>query len=370
MADLKLLGPGESVDGYRTTVQVRRGVISGQACLLDAADAKIIMALGVALARHATVLFQIGQGIIIGHPVKVRESSKKIRKSTMQRRAFLQISGGAIAGANWPIVASLRAAEASATSFGAFKIGVQSYCFHRFKLPVALKQIEALGLKYVELFPGHAPLGSSDKQAAFLLRLCLEHGVTPLALGVVKFTKDHGKNRQAFDHAQRMGIKVLSADPETNSFDSLDRLVEEYGIPIAIHPHGPQGEGKLHLWHRAEIIMEAVKDHHPLIGTCLDTGHLIRCGLEPHNLYLDPVQQIRFMGPRNFGIHLKDNDNKVNRNVVIGRGALDVPGVLQALRQIEFDGCISIEHEANPEDPVPDIAACIEVIQRAVRDIR
>ena len=47
--------------------------------------------------------------------------------------------------------------------------------------------------------------------------------------------------------------------------------------------------------------MAAVKDHNPLIGSCLDTGHLIRAAQLGKKL--DPAQQIRLMGKRNFGIH-------------------------------------------------------------------
>ena len=264
---------------------------------------------------------------------------------------------------------SLLTAESTADDpFGIFTIGVQSYCYHRFPLVEAIKEIQSLGLKYVELYPGHAPLDSTDKRAREILRLCLDQGVKPVTLGVVSFTKDHGENRKAFDHAKRMEISVLGANPEPESFDSLDKLVDEYKVPIAIHPHGPVDD-KLHLWHRSEIILEAIKDHHPLIGSCLDTGHLIRCGLDPFNLYLDPVQQIRLMGSRNYGIHLKDNDNKINKNVIIGKGVLDVLSVLRTLRTLNFEGCISIEHEANPAAPTPDIAACVEVIKESVRNI-
>ncbi|MCH2129777.1 MAG: sugar phosphate isomerase/epimerase [Pirellulaceae bacterium] len=287
----------------------------------------------------------------------------------MRRREFLQVGAGAAAGLLVPATVRTSAADAGSDAFADFKVGVQSYCFRKFTLPEALKHMEALGLGFVELYPGHAPLEMNDREAQALLKQCLDHGVTPAALGVVPFSKDHGKNRRAFEHAKRLGIQALSADPETDSFDSLDRLVEEYDVAIAIHPHGPVGNGKLHLWHRAEIILEAVQDHHPLVGTCLDTGHLIRCGLPPHNIYIDPVQQIRLMGPRNFGIHLKDNDNKINHNVIVGQGALDVPGVFRALRKVQFNGCISIEHEANPDDPVPDIKACVDVIKEAIRSI-
>src|SRR5262249_1386885 len=150
------------------------------------------------------------------------------------------------------------------------------------------------------------------------------------------------------------GVQMFSADPTPNSFDSLDKLCEEYKIAIGIHPHGPSGGG-LHRWYSAEIILKAVKDHHPLIGSCLDTGHLIRAahlGKE-----LDAVEEIRIMGKRNFGLHLKDHDNERREDVIFGKGVLDVPGVLKALREVKFTGLISIEYEAHPKDPVQDVQA-------------
>ena len=68
------------------------------------------------------------------------------------------------------------------------------------------------------------------------------------------------------------------------------------------------------------------------------------------------------MGARNFGLHLKDHDNKKHRDVVYGKGVLDVPSVLKALKEVKFKYCISIEYEANPENPSPDMAACLDVL--------
>lgn len=113
--------------------------------------------------------------------------------------------------------------------------------------------------------------------------------------------------------------------------------------------------------------MKAVKDHHPLIGSCLDTGHLIRAARLGKKL--DPAEQVRVMGKRNFGIHLKDNDNERDTNVVFGKGALDVPAVLKALKDVGFKGSISIEYEANPQDPSPDVKACLAVMEEAARKI-
>ena len=165
-----------------------------------------------------------------------------------------------------------------------------------------------------------------------------------------------------------LAVLVLgSADPAPDSFDSLDKLVEEYQISIGIHPHGPVGKNKLHRWYSAEVILAAVKDHNPLIGTCLDTGHLIRSAQLGKKL--DPATEIRVMGARNFGIHLKDHDNERRADVVYGKGVLDVPGVLKALREVNFKGYISIEYDAHPEDPSPDMKACVEIFKDAVKSL-
>jgi inosose dehydratase len=188
-----------------------------------------------------------------------------------------------------------------------------------------------------------------------------------VAFGVERFTKDHAANRRLFEFARRLGVRFLTADPEPESFDSLDRLVVEFGIGIAIHPHGPVGK-ELHRWYSAEEIMKTVRER-TLIGSCLDTGHLIRSAQNPFNRQLDPAAQVRHMRNRNFGLHLKDHDNKRRTDVVFGRGVLNVVNVLRALREVNFGGYIAIEYEANPDNPTPDIRACLDVFREAVRKI-
>jgi sugar phosphate isomerase/epimerase len=285
----------------------------------------------------------------------------------VSRRQFLQ-AGAATLGA--AALAGKLAAEEKKTSspFGGFTLGIQSYTFREFDREQALKRTRDLGLHFVELYQKHAPSNSTPEQIKAILRVCGDYDVKPIAYGVEHFTKDNDKNKQLFEFGKALGITTFSADPEPDSFDSLDKMCEEYKIAIAIHPHGPIGNsGKLHRWYSAEIILDAVKDHHPLIGTCLDTGHLIRSAQLGKKL--DPAQQVRHMGARNFGMHLKDHDNKRNTDVVFGKGVLDVPGVLQALRDVKFKGYISIEYEANPKEPSSDVAACVEVFKQSVKKL-
>jgi len=288
--------------------------------------------------------------------------------TAFSRRDFLRASSAAILGAAW--AASRGLADTPADPFGGFTVGVQSYTFRAFTLEQCLKRTQDLGLKSAEFYPNHVPMNSSPEKLAGIKKLLAEYGVTPIAYGVVPFTKDHDANTKAFEFAAKLGAKYLSADPSPDSFDSLDKLVAEYKIAVAIHPHGPTGKGKqLHRWSSAEVILKAVQDHDPLIGTCLDTGHLIRTAqvAEP----LDSAQQVRVMGARNFGLHLKDHDNKRRTDVPFGdpAGVLDVAGVLKALRAVKFGGYISIEYEANEADPSPDVKKCVEYFRATVKKL-
>jgi inosose dehydratase len=285
----------------------------------------------------------------------------------LSRRRFLEAGAASLGLA--ALSPCLDAAEKEDGPYGSFTVGAQSYCFREFNTEQALKRIQELGLHYVEFAQNHFPFTTDAKKIKAMLKLCQDYGIKPIAYGVQHFGKDHEENKKMFDFGKAVGLRAFSANPDPDSFDSLDKLCDEYKIAIAIHPHGPIGKDKLDHWYSAEIILAAVKDHHPLIGTCLDTGHLIRSAQPPFFKKLDPPQQVRAMGARNFGMHLKDHDNKKRHDVIYGQGVLDVPAVLKALKEVKFKGYIAIEYEHNAKNPSPDMKACLDVLKKAVKDL-
>lgn len=280
---------------------------------------------------------------------------------SLSRRSFLAASAAVVAV---PLVARATAED----PWGGFTVGVQSYTFRKFNLERMLKATQDLGLKYAEFYRGHIPTTSSPDAIKAYKKQTSDFGVTPIAFGVESFTKDHDKNKKLFDFAAALGVKALSADPNPDSLDSLDKLVEEYKIAIAIHPHGPSGKA-MHRWKDAEMIMGVVKNHNKLIGTCLDTGHLIRSAQLGFNF--DIVEQIKIMGDRNFGFHLKDHDNKRKTDVPFGdkTGVLNVAAVLKALKEVKFKGYIAIEYEANENDPTADVKMCLDYFKDQVKKL-
>ncbi len=243
--------------------------------------------------------------------------------------------------------------------YGGFPMGIQSYSLRHLDFDAALDAVEELGLHHVELFGAHLSPASSDAEIHLALKKLRRRDISISAHGVNRFTEDHDANRRVFEFANRAGIRNLSADPSPNeaTFDSLERLVDEFGVRIAIHNHGPG-----HHWATPERLLEGVSGRHKRIGVCADLGHFLRADI-------DPISAMRTLGDRVYGVHLKDfaERQKDTRGVVIGRGHLDLRAVFSTLHEIDFpaDGALSLEYEE--PDPMVDIKACLAAAGDAAR---
>jgi inosose dehydratase len=244
--------------------------------------------------------------------------------------------------------------------YGGFLMGIQSYTLRKFPLDRALAIIhDDLGLQAVEWYGAHLPVKADDAQIDALKKKTADLDIKMMGHGVNNFTKDHAANRGIFELAKKCGIKNLSADPTPDSFDSLDKLVEEYDIRIAIHNHGPGAR-----YDKIDNVLTAIQGHHKNIGACADLGHYIRSAE-------DPVKAIRMFEGRLYGIHLKDfaEQNAKAKGVILGKGHLDVAEVFRALKKVNFpaDGCLSLEYEENPDNPIDDIKACLAIASEAAQ---
>ena len=270
----------------------------------------------------------------------------------VSRRRFVGLAAGAVGAAL--LQPRLRAEE---SDFPGFVLGIQSYTLRGLSTADCIRHSAEIGFKNIEFFSGHFPLESTEEQISEMRQNLEAAGLTALGHGVNGFSADHDANRRVFEFAQRAGIRNISADPSPDSFESLDKLVAEFDIRIAIHNHGPNAR-----YDKIVDVLRAVESHDPRIGACADLGHYIRSGE-------DPVEAIRLFGDRLFGIHLKDfaEQQENTRGVILGAGHLDVEGVFRALKQVNFpaDGCLSLEYEENPDNPLDDVRQCYAIAKEA-----
>jgi len=275
--------------------------------------------------------------------------------SSFARRRFLATSAAALALAGTTSTWQSVIAEAAKTKL---KLGIQLFSLRNYSVDEALQHAKDLGFEQVEFYSKMLPVDSSkdviDETVAKVKKL----GLSISAHGVNKFTKNADANRKLFEFAKAIGVPTITADPDPDSFDSLNDLVKEFNIRVAIHNHGPT-----HRYNKALDVLKAVEGRDERIGACADLGHYIRSGEQP-------VEVIRLLKGRLYGVHLKDFAEMKDKTegVVLGKGHLDCAAVFKAMTQVGFpaDGALSLEYEENPKDPIEDIRQCVAVAKAAM----
>lgn len=249
-------------------------------------------------------------------------------------------------------------------------LGTQAYTFHKYTLFEAIDKARALGLNFIELFPGQS-LSPEHKDVRFdqnsprelreqVKARLAQAGIKAVCFGVCGMNADEAECRKVFDFCKEMGIETITCEPEDKpeTWALLDRLTQEYGINVAIHNHPAPS----HYWDPA-VVLEAVKDLNPRIGACADTGHWMRSGVKP-------LDAIRMLEGRIISLHLKDlpeMDKREAQDTIWGTGLADLPAVLAELDRQEFSGVFSIEYEKNWFTSMPEIAECIKFFEDQTR---
>lgn len=245
-----------------------------------------------------------------------------------------------------------------------WKLGVQSYTFHRFTFVETLDKLQSLGLEYIEVYYGQK-LGEGfgdqtldyrmDKETQKkVLELAKSKNVKILASGVV-ICDTEAEWGQLFNFAKAMGIEIITCEPKPEHLDLVEQLADKHGIDIAIHNH-PQPS---HYWN-PDLVMKALEGRSKKMGVCADVGHWKREGL-------DPVKSLQQVSGRLKSLHFKDikayeEGGKEQHDVIWGTGICDVSGMLKVLKETKFNGLMSIEYEYNWDNSVPDIKECVRFL--------
>jgi len=278
----------------------------------------------------------------------------------VSRRGFVR--GGVSAAALSLLAGEALPAGAQAEQAGAgggdpwlgLKVGIASYTFNQFPVDVTIQAIRRVGVGYVSIKEAHMPLKSTTAERKAVIQMFRDAGLTPLSCGVVTMTGDPSPMRNAFEYARDAGLPTIVCRPTRESLPQLDKLVKEFDIKLAIHNHGPQDK----VWPSPYDAWEAVQDYDSRVGLCIDVGHTTHA-------QVDPVEAIRKCAARLYDLHMKDLESTAAdaKAIEVGRGVLDIRGILRALLEIKYAGHVGLEHEKDMRDPLPGVAESIGFIR-------
>ncbi len=262
------------------------------------------------------------------------------------RRDFLTLAG---AGASLLAVGDAPSAAAASQAADKFQLGLASYSFREFPVAQALSWTKRLGLARIAFKDRHLKLDATPGEIAATSALVKDAGLELYGGGVI-YLKTAAEARQAFAYAKAAGMRMIIGAPAPDLLDLVATLIQENDIRLAIHNHGP---GDL-VYPTPASAYEKIKDRDRRLGLCIDVGHTQRIGLQP-------AAEIRRFADRLLDVHIKDvsQASAQGTTVEMGRGVIDIPAIVRALREVGYAGTLAFEFEKDGRDPLPGVAESV-----------
>jgi len=271
------------------------------------------------------------------------------------RRDFLKLAGVTTVAGSLPLsnlFATERDGKPDKTSVP-FELGMASYTFRSFPLDQAIEMTNRLALKRITLKDMHLPLKSTQREIKVALEKLKNAGLELSSCGVV-YMKTEEEVHNAFAYANLAGLSMMVGVPDQALLDLAERKVKETDISLAIHNHGPTDQR----FPSPESAYKLIAKMDKRMGLCIDVGHTQRLGL-------DPAGEVERFFDRLLDVHIKDvsSADAKGTTVEIGRGAIDIPKLLETLVRLKYSRTLHFEHEKDQKDPLPGVAESVGYVR-------
>ena len=248
------------------------------------------------------------------------------------------------------------------------RIGFHSSALHRHPIGDAIDKVAAAGFDAIEFnaedipwAPAHVRPSLSGEERVRLRRRAKDAGVAISAIGGhISLVEADPEVRQAnLDYA--LGCVDLAADVGAE-VDHLFSGMTPEGVPQE-EAWGWLVDGAAQCIERGQAVGVTVGFEPVATQFVCTVGGLQRLmeALEPLELHVnydashyevhgdDPVESVRTFGDRIAHVHVKDAKGtpEAYEFSPLGQGDINFPGMISALREIGYDGFLSVEYEAN-----------------------
>jgi inosose dehydratase len=268
----------------------------------------------------------------------------KLARRNFFKAGFFTSTALAISGSPRSMLAAVTKPQRPA--FAGLKLGMASYTFRKFNLDQAIAMTKQAGAGYLSIKDFHLPYKSTPEERKDARQKIEAAGLVLISGGVIYMKNSEEEIRSLFEYAKDAGMPTIVASPDIEALDTVEKMVKEFNIRIAIHNHGP-GDKK---YPSPLDVMRLVKDRDQRLGLCIDVGHTVRLGL-------DPVPIIHECAPRLYDFHIKDETAAApeGKPTEVGLGVIDIVGVLKALVEARYAFNVGLEYEAKENDPLPGV---------------
>jgi len=231
------------------------------------------------------------------------------------------------------------------------QLGCNTVLFGGADLASALTYIAWAGYAYVELaaitgMAEHISPSMSASERRSVQGLLADHALTATAIEAA--TTDRDRLESIFGLAGDLGIGIInvgsggvSGDEESTvqaiaHIGDLAALAGQYGLRLAVKPHVGQAI------YNADTALRLVDEvREPALGLNFDPSHLYRADEEPGEV-------ARRWGRHIVTSHFRDCLSREQRvgppeTQIPGRGSVDIPGTLRALKESGYTGPLNLE---------------------------
>jgi inosose dehydratase len=237
------------------------------------------------------------------------------------------------------------------------KIGLASYTLRKYSLDEVIEISQRLDLKDVAFKSFHLPYESSAEDLHQITSKVKARGLNLYGGGVI-YMKTKEDVETYFNYAKKAGLKMIIGAPNHDLLPLIEKKVQETDIVLAIHNHGPEDD----IFPSPASVYAKIKNLDKRIGLCIDVGHTFR-------LKQDPAVEIKKFKDRLYDVHLKDvtAQEADAKTLEIGRGKMNIPSILQALKDIKYEGIVGIEYEKDGDHAIYGLAESVGYVRGVLK---
>ena len=304
--------------------------------------------------------------------------------TSLSRRDLLRCAGAAALAC-----APYRSADAAQTPrrvrWAAGWLLWRDYKPRRIALTEALQDLKAAGADGIEFTPRPGELAAAGLTMEAVTRLLRDAGLVVPAHYFSGPFDDPAKKAEILAQVQEKidslrafgAVNMVIGPPAAPAgadrmaviarmapiLNDVGRLARSQGIAIGVHPHlNTVVESPA----ETDAIMERCDP--AVVGLALDTGHFHLAGG-------DVVAAVKKYGSRLNYLHFKDAVRPFTRPDFfpnlrdLGKGEVDFPGVMRALRELRYQGWINVEQDFTATTPGASCRASLDYVHKVLSPI-